>query len=143
MMPFFSNLSELIVETEHTISWQFNLQKLVVWIRKECKKIEKLQQASIPYMKLDYSIKIRKPQPKKVVKQLVKKILKTKRFNQLHYAKHIVPEPNRNKNDVLDKQRYELDFRWNLSNGCIISRFTVDLDPLTLGDDESIKLNNN
>ncbi|KAI6210444.1 hypothetical protein M3Y96_00328900 [Aphelenchoides besseyi] len=147
MMPFFPNLRDLLCnfDAEHYTPEQFSLQKLVVWIRKECRKITELQKASPPIIDIasQYLFKIRKPESKKVVKELVKEILETTKFNQLHSVEHIIPEPNNNEEGVLVKQYYMLELRRMQANCIAILRFTVDLDPLTLDDDDDEPTENN
>ncbi|KAI6219271.1 hypothetical protein M3Y95_01121700 [Aphelenchoides besseyi] len=139
MMPFFPNLSELLCcfRAEHYTLEQFSLQKLVAWIRKECRKIEELQKTSlsITNIALVYVFKIRKPESRKVVKQSVKEILKTTKFKQLRSAKHIIPEAENDENDVPIKQYCDLEL-WRKQPNCLAAlEFTVDLDPHTLNDD--------
>ncbi|KAI6179138.1 hypothetical protein M3Y98_00578100 [Aphelenchoides besseyi] len=91
MMPFFPNLRQLYCrfETYDYPHEELSLQKLVVWIRDECRKIEELQKASLSLtdVVLVYNFKIRKAESKKVVKQLVKEILNTTEFKVLRFAK--------------------------------------------------------
>ncbi|KAI6205539.1 Tyrosine-protein phosphatase non-receptor type 9 [Aphelenchoides besseyi] len=70
MTSFFPKLINVTYyfTVKHDIPEQFSLQQLVVWIRKECKKIDELQIANlpIPFIKLVYEFKIRKQESRKV-----------------------------------------------------------------------------
>ncbi|KAI6232560.1 hypothetical protein M3Y95_00498600 [Aphelenchoides besseyi] len=149
MTSFFPKLINVTYyfTVKHDIPEQFSLQQLVVWIRKECKKIDELQIANlpIPFIKLVYEFKIRKQESRKVVKQLVKEILETTKFNQEHSA-NIITKPKDNGNYVLVKRHYAVELRRKQSNWLAILYFKVDLDPLTLNDeseDEATQHNDN
>ncbi|KAI6197747.1 hypothetical protein M3Y94_01261600 [Aphelenchoides besseyi] len=83
MMPFFPNLVKLFCRSyifvNHRLE-EFNVQKLVVWIQNECRKIEELQKACLPTTQivLNYACDI----PKEVtVVEKLRKILQTTNFN--------------------------------------------------------------
>ncbi|KAI6208361.1 hypothetical protein M3Y96_00107100 [Aphelenchoides besseyi] len=115
-----------------------NLQKLVVWIRDECRKIEELQKASLSLtdVTLVYNFKIRKKESKKVVKQLVKEILNTTKFKVLRFAKLVMPGTENDENDVFIPQYCEVELWREQANSLAALQFEVNLDPLTLNDDD-------
>ncbi|KAI6232411.1 hypothetical protein M3Y95_00483100 [Aphelenchoides besseyi] len=119
------------------------LQQMVVWIQGECKDIDKLQKASlsIPCTQLLYEFKIRTPESKKVVKQLVKEILETTKFNQEHSA-NIITKPKDYNNYVLIKQHYDVELWRKQSNCHAILQFTIDIKPV-ISEDESTEDNDN
>ncbi|KAI6194013.1 hypothetical protein M3Y96_01080000 [Aphelenchoides besseyi] len=140
MMPFFPNLCELYCcfRAKYYTSKEFSLQKLVVWIRDECRKIEELQRASLSItdVTLVYNFKIRKEESKKVVKQLVKEILNTTKFKVLRFAKLVMPGTENDENDVFIPQYCEVELWREQANSLAALQFEVDLDPLTLNDDD-------
>ncbi|KAI6232575.1 hypothetical protein M3Y95_00500100 [Aphelenchoides besseyi] len=140
MIPFLPSVRVLVFcfSAEHYTPEQFSLQQLVVWIRKECRKIGELQKACLPttdIVFIYYKFKIRKPESRKVIKQLVKEILATTKFNRLRSAEHIIPESSNDQNDVIIKQHYSIELRRKQSNCIADLMFTADLDPLTLNDE--------
>ncbi|KAI6201215.1 hypothetical protein M3Y96_00818000 [Aphelenchoides besseyi] len=140
MMPFFPNLCELYCRFEayYYPYKELSLQKLVVWIRDECRKIEELQKASLSIndVALVYKFKIRKEESKKVIKQGVKEILETTKFNVLRFAKLVMPGTENDENDVFIPQYCEVEL-WRKQSNCLAAlQFEVDLDPLTLNDDD-------
>ncbi|KAI6187928.1 hypothetical protein M3Y98_00298600 [Aphelenchoides besseyi] len=140
MMPFFPNLRQLYCRFEayYYPYEELSLQKLVVWIRDECRKIEELQKASLSIndVALVYSFKIRKEESKKVIKQGVKEILETTKFNVLRFAKLVMPGTENDENDVFIPQYCEVEL-WRKQSNCLAAlQFEVDLDPLTLNDDD-------
>ncbi|KAI6179518.1 hypothetical protein M3Y98_00619100 [Aphelenchoides besseyi] len=139
MMPFFPNLCQLYCYTsKYHEPGEFSLQKLVVWIRDECRKIEELQKASLSLtdVTLVYNFKIRKKESKKVVKQLVKEILNTTKFKVLRFAKLVMPGTENDENDVFIPQYCEVELWREQANSLAALQFEVNLDPLTLNDDD-------
>ncbi|KAI6232178.1 hypothetical protein M3Y95_00459300 [Aphelenchoides besseyi] len=135
MVPFFPRLRKLYCcfRADHYTAEQFSLQQLVVWIRNECKELEELQKTKIPFVSVTYTIKIRKTESQKVVKQVVKEMLKTTKFSQLYMAESVIRKSNDN---VIDKPYSDVDLRWISLKFHVILKFTIDLDPLTLNDIE-------
>ncbi|KAI6179295.1 hypothetical protein M3Y98_00595000 [Aphelenchoides besseyi] len=109
----------------HNLVPKFSLQKLVVWIRDECRKIEELQRASLSIT--DVTL---------VVKQLVKEILNTTKFKVLRFAKLVMPGTENDENDVFIPQYCEVELWREQANSLAALQFEVDLDPLTLNDDD-------
>ncbi|KAI6193904.1 hypothetical protein M3Y96_01068200 [Aphelenchoides besseyi] len=139
MMPFFPNLCQLYCYTsKYHAPGEFSLQKLVVWIRDECRKIEELQKASLSLtdVVLVYNFKIRKAESKKVVKQLVKEILNTTEFKVLRFAKLVMPGTEEHKYNGFIRPYCKVELWREQPNGVAALQFKVDLDPLTLDDDD-------
>ncbi|KAI6205259.1 hypothetical protein M3Y94_00772200 [Aphelenchoides besseyi] len=153
MVSFFPNLKELLYRSiavhytaeqvdylfkrKHKVpTFQFSLQKLVVWVSNECKKLEELHKTklSTTLMVIYYVFTIRKPESSKVVKKLVRKILRTTKF--LLYSVKLVT-PNSDDKDTLIKQHYALELRrfMNADSGAIL-QFTIDLDPLIVNNED-------
>ncbi|KAI6193973.1 hypothetical protein M3Y96_01075700 [Aphelenchoides besseyi] len=142
IMPFFPNLCELYCrfKVRFYAHEEFSLQKLVVWIRDECRKIEELQKASLSItdVTLVYKFEIRNVESKKVVKQLVKEILKTTEFKVLRSAKNIIPGTA----NYPYSQFFPIDWEvevWRKQPNCLVALkliLYVDSDPLN-DDDES------
>ncbi|KAI6173689.1 hypothetical protein M3Y98_01108700 [Aphelenchoides besseyi] len=120
---------------EHYTAEQFSLQKLVAWIRDECKKLEELQKTKLPItdMAIYYNFKIRKPESSRIVRKLVKKILKTTEF-YLRDAELVNPKPDNN--DEYFKQHYAFELWQKKSNFRACLKFTVDLDPIILDNED-------
>ncbi|KAI6205781.1 hypothetical protein M3Y94_00831400 [Aphelenchoides besseyi] len=137
MVPFFPKLRVLCCDftADHYTPAQFSLQKLLVWIRNECKKLEELQKTKLPITEvaIKYEFKIRKTESPKVVKQVLKEILKTTKFSRLRMAQYVIRNSSGN---LLDKPYCDLDLRWFSLKFHVILKFTVDLDPRTLDDIE-------
>ncbi|KAI6179219.1 hypothetical protein M3Y98_00586700 [Aphelenchoides besseyi] len=125
MMPFFPNLCQLYCrfETYDYLHEELSLQKLVVWIRDECRKIEELQKASLSLTDV-------------VVKQEVEEILNTTKFKVLRFANLVMPGTENDENDVFIPQYCEVELWREQPNGVAALQFKVDLDPLTLNDDD-------
>ncbi|KAI6232499.1 hypothetical protein M3Y95_00492300 [Aphelenchoides besseyi] len=138
LLPYFPNSNRLVIRAEHDTPEQFRLQQLVVWIREECKKIEKLQEACLPTtdITLDYFFEIYHQESAKIVNQLAFEILDTTKFNQWHSVYRIYPTSFIPTNPS-DSKYYKLDFRWKLPNFCAILRFTVNVDALAFDDEAS------
>ncbi|KAI6209240.1 hypothetical protein M3Y96_00200500 [Aphelenchoides besseyi] len=133
MIPFFPNLRELLCSfsAEHYTAEQFSLQKLVAWIRDECKKLEELQKTKLPItdMAIYYNFKIRKPESSRVGLP----ILKTTEF-YLRDAELVNPKPDNN--DEYFKQHYAFELWQKKSNFRACLKFTVDLDPIILDNED-------
>ncbi|KAI6179186.1 hypothetical protein M3Y98_00583300 [Aphelenchoides besseyi] len=124
MMPFFPNLCQLYCYTsKYHAPGEFSLQKLVVWIRDECRKIEELQKASLSLTDV-------------VVKQLVKEILNTTEFKVLRFAKLVMPGTEEHKYNGFIRPYCKVELWREQPNGVAALQFKVDLDPLTLDDDD-------
>ncbi|KAI6179172.1 hypothetical protein M3Y98_00581700 [Aphelenchoides besseyi] len=123
MMPFFPNLRQLYCRFEayYYPHEELSLQKLVVWIRDECRKIEELQKASLSLTDV-------------VVKQGVEEILNTTKFKVLRFANLVMPGTENDEYDVFIPQYCEVELWREQPNGVAALQFKVDLDPLTLND---------
>ncbi|KAI6200409.1 hypothetical protein M3Y96_00730700 [Aphelenchoides besseyi] len=140
MMPFFPNLVELtsFFQVKRYTHERFTLKKLLVWIREECKKIDKLQEAnlSIPRTTLLYEFRIHIPKTRKVVEHFGWEILTTTKFNTLCSAEHSIPEPKDSTNYVLIKQYCEVELQRIQPNFDATLRFIIEMDPLKWDDDD-------
>ncbi|KAI6193985.1 hypothetical protein M3Y96_01077100 [Aphelenchoides besseyi] len=143
MMPFFPNLCQLYYYTsKYHAPGEFSLQKLVVWIRDECRKIEELQKASLSLtdVTLVYNFEIGNVESKKVVKQLVKEILKTTEFKVLRFAKHVTRANAENGYYMFIPEYFEVELWREQANSLAALQFKVELNPLTLNDDDELEV---
>lgn len=122
------------------------MQRLFVWTKQECKRIELLKKACLPNTDIEflYLFGIRKQEslqvtiafvmylsPFQVVKQVVKQILKHTKFNRLACFEHITDEIS-GSNNLSIRNYYGVSFVWEEPKFYCVLSFKVELDPLTL-----------
>ncbi|KAI6231993.1 hypothetical protein M3Y95_00440000 [Aphelenchoides besseyi] len=135
MVPFFPKLRVLCCDftADHYTPAQFTKaarldKKRMQEGLKSCKKTK----LPITEVAIKYEFKIRKTESPKVMKQVLKEILKTTKFDRFRMADCVI----RNSGNLLDKPYCDLDLRWFSLKFHVILKFTVDLDPRTLDDIE-------